>query len=830
MTALAFARESRRRRDERAARRRTSPTRRTRRSRAARASSASGPTRFACCRSATTCRLAPGRSPRGRRRPRAGRMPFARLARTAARRTPARSTRLPSSPRSATRTGSGFTWTPPTAGSPCSRNAAARARRDRARRLGHARPAQVALPAVRVRLPARPRRPRCCGARSRSRPPTSTTPSPMTDEVNFADLGMQLDAHVARAQGLALDLRTSGSTRSATAIDRCLDLAERARRAHRVESPDARARSSRLARGGLLPPPLRRRRRGRRIVRNAALVSRLERQRPRARLLDASRAAGTCCACASSATRHSRSTSSACSTSSSTPSVAAAPTAQTYERHPDVGRSWLAGAASGVGRPRESADLPLAARRRSWSGSVRGVTSFDDVARGETIVAQWEASKDFYVVLAGAVGRAASAPSASAARAGRLLRRAGGARLGERLRLPAPGDRGRSVRRAAAARPVRRAERAGARELRARARDRPCRARAVAHHRQVIDPLERWRDLGDKPDYAGLLTFGVCRTRRTQRSSTASTSRSSARRPTTSSRTVPARASRRARSARRAARRGRISRPASTRRSCAIVDFGDAAVIPADPARTHAAIERHRRRGRRGGRRPDRSRRRPLDRRAGHPRVRGASRPGRPRPLRHAHRHRDARSSESSARTARRCTGWSRHGTSTRGATCRSGCAATGPASASSRWQHERGITSFFMHDVRELGIDAVVERAIAAVGDGPVFLSVDVDVLDPAFAPGTGTPEPGGMTTRRSPPRVPRARRAARPRRRGGGRGDPDGGRLGRRDGARRRADRPRDPHRYGAAQGRLIRRARLSTTCRPRSPRMRSGRRARG
>ncbi|HET7515629.1 MAG TPA: arginase family protein, partial [Gaiella sp.] len=63
-------------------------------------------------------------------------------------------------------------------------------------------------------------------------------------------------------------------------------------------------------------------------------------------------------------------------------------------------------------------------------------------------------------------------------------------------------------------------------------------------------------------------------------------------------------------------------------------------------------------------------------------------------------------------------------------------------------WQREQGITSFFMHDVRELGIDAVAERAAAIAGDGPTFLSVDVDVLDPAFAPGTGTPEPGGMTT----------------------------------------------------------------------------------
>jgi agmatinase len=52
------------------------------------------------------------------------------------------------------------------------------------------------------------------------------------------------------------------------------------------------------------------------------------------------------------------------------------------------------------------------------------------------------------------------------------------------------------------------------------------------------------------------------------------------------------------------------------------------------------------------------------------------------------------------------------------------------------------------MHDVRELGIEAVVERTVEVVGDGPVYLSVDVDVLDPAFAPGTGTPEPGGMTS----------------------------------------------------------------------------------
>ena len=62
-------------------------------------------------------------------------------------------------------------------------------------------------------------------------------------------------------------------------------------------------------------------------------------------------------------------------------------------------------------------------------------------------------------------------------------------------------------------------------------------------------------------------------------------------------------------------------------------------------------------------------------------------------------------------------------------------------------WQRECGITSFFAHDVRDRGIKEIVERAVAIIGPGPVLLTVDVDVLDPAFAPGTGTPEPGGMT-----------------------------------------------------------------------------------
>ena len=45
-------------------------------------------------------------------------------------------------------------------------------------------------------------------------------------------------------------------------------------------------------------------------------------------------------------------------------------------------------------------------------------------------------------------------------------------------------------------------------------------------------------------------------------------------------------------------------------------------------------------------------------------------------------------------------------------------------------------------------GPAAVVERIVEVVGDAPVYLSIDIDVLDPAFAPGTGTPEIGGLTS----------------------------------------------------------------------------------
>jgi agmatinase len=51
--------------------------------------------------------------------------------------------------------------------------------------------------------------------------------------------------------------------------------------------------------------------------------------------------------------------------------------------------------------------------------------------------------------------------------------------------------------------------------------------------------------------------------------------------------------------------------------------------------------------------------------------------------------------------------------------------------------------------DLDRIGIEEIVDRVRRRTGDAPVYLSIDIDVLDPAFAPGTGTPEMGGLTSR---------------------------------------------------------------------------------
>jgi guanidinopropionase len=66
-------------------------------------------------------------------------------------------------------------------------------------------------------------------------------------------------------------------------------------------------------------------------------------------------------------------------------------------------------------------------------------------------------------------------------------------------------------------------------------------------------------------------------------------------------------------------------------------------------------------------------------------------------------------------------------------------------------WEFSRdsGMTVISMQEFATLGCDAVVRRVREVVADGPTYVSFDIDSLDPAFAPGTGTPEIGGLTTR---------------------------------------------------------------------------------
>jgi agmatinase len=64
-------------------------------------------------------------------------------------------------------------------------------------------------------------------------------------------------------------------------------------------------------------------------------------------------------------------------------------------------------------------------------------------------------------------------------------------------------------------------------------------------------------------------------------------------------------------------------------------------------------------------------------------------------------------------------------------------------------FSHASGMTVIYMEDFMRLGVDAVAELARKVVGDGPVYVSVDVDGFDPAYAPGTGTPEAGGLEAR---------------------------------------------------------------------------------
>jgi agmatinase len=263
----------------------------------------------------------------------------------------------------------------------------------------------------------------------------------------------------------------------------------------------------------------------------------------------------------------------------------------------------------------------------------------------------------------------------------------------------------------------------------------------------VIDPLERWREHGEKPDYAGLLTFaGAPYTQDPRELAGIDVAVIGAPTDDLVSDRPGARFGPRAIRAASCPPGPHLEAGIDAFAALRVVDFGDAAVLPADAARSHAAVEALVGDVLAAGALPivlggDHS--------IAEPDVRACAARFGPVGLVHFDTHTDTGTEVFGVEIS--------HGTPMYRLVeaghvdprryVQIGLRGYWPGEREFAWQRERGITSFFMHDVRDVGIRAVIERAVQVVGDGPVFLSVDVDVLDPGFAPGTGTPEPGGMT-----------------------------------------------------------------------------------
>jgi guanidinopropionase len=65
------------------------------------------------------------------------------------------------------------------------------------------------------------------------------------------------------------------------------------------------------------------------------------------------------------------------------------------------------------------------------------------------------------------------------------------------------------------------------------------------------------------------------------------------------------------------------------------------------------------------------------------------------------------------------------------------------------KFSYDSGMRVMLMEEVEEKGWRAAMAEALEFVGPGPIYVSFDIDCLDPSFAPGTGTPEAGGLTMR---------------------------------------------------------------------------------
>ncbi len=265
----------------------------------------------------------------------------------------------------------------------------------------------------------------------------------------------------------------------------------------------------------------------------------------------------------------------------------------------------------------------------------------------------------------------------------------------------------------------------------------------------MLDPMQRWHQYGEKPDYAGPLTFGgVPCTQDPGELAGFDVAIVGAPMDELVSDRPGARFAPRAIRTASCPPGPHLEAGVDAFDVLRIVDFGDAGIVPAQPQRSHAAIEETVGQVVAAGLLPviiggDHSITEPNTRAC-------AARHG-PIGLVHFDTHTDTGEEVFGATLS--------HGTVMRRIVdegvidprryVQIGLRGYWPGEKEFGWQAERGITSLFMHDVRDRGIREVVGEAISVVGPGPVFLTVDIDVLDPAFIPGgTGTPEPGGMTT----------------------------------------------------------------------------------
>ena len=266
----------------------------------------------------------------------------------------------------------------------------------------------------------------------------------------------------------------------------------------------------------------------------------------------------------------------------------------------------------------------------------------------------------------------------------------------------------------------------------------------------MIDPLERWRALGlpDKPDYAGLLTFSALPyTQDPDDLAGADAAVVGAPMDDLVSDRPGTRFGPRAIRAASCPPGPHLEAKVDWNEVLRVVDYGDAPVLPADAARSHAAIETVVAEVARSGAVP-------LvlggDHSITEPDVKAVAAVHGPVGLIHFDTHTDTGEEVFGVEVSHGTPMYRlvRDGYVDGSRYVQVGLRGYWPGERELGWQADHGITSFFMHDVRDRGIRAVVEETIGIVGDGPVFLTVDVDVLDPAFAPGTGTPEPGGMTS----------------------------------------------------------------------------------